>query len=229
MNPIDAAQRQLTALEALELRLLPEDGLVFDEPLPGPWLTETLRVGLPKDGLQFTVAGEGRVNLTVTPLGPVDDRPPVQIRGRIEARVETDCVRCLERVSPPVDAEIDLTLLAGPARPAGDDKAKSKAPRARLNEGDSKLEDWSGDAFPEPDALGEAQYEGDRIDLPNLIREGLLLALATDPTCEDEAGCDARTAALINAANRPVRAAEAEVDPRWAALKTLQVADDDPS
>ena len=231
MTLVDAASRQLSLLEALELRLLPDDGVLFEEAVPVAWLAETLRLGLPKNGLRFEVTDPGRARLEVQPLGPVDERPPIRVRGRLEAVVRTDCVRCLEQVHPALDADIDLTLLPGPAE-AADAPRAGRAKRAKIDE-DDRLEDWSGDAFPDPDALGEAQYRGERLDLPQLLAEALLMALTTDPTCEDAgldlAGCDQRTAALIEAANRPVRDAEADVDPRWAALKNLKLDDEDPS
>ena len=227
MDPVNAADRQLSLLETLELRLLPEQGLAFDEPIPVAWLRETLRLGLPKNGLQFEVTAPGQARLEVQPLGPIDERPPIRVRGRLDAVVQTDCVRCLERVQPAVDADIDLTLL--PA--AADAEAPERPGRSKRvkSEQDDRLEDWSQEAFPDPEALGEASYQGDRLDLPQMLAEALLMALTTDPACEDADGCDQRTAALIDAANQPVREAEAEVDPRWAALKNLSVEDDDPS
>ncbi len=221
MTLVNARQRQLSALEPLALRHLPEDGLAYDEPLTAPWMTETVAEGNAAHGLQFQVVNPGRVTLEVVPLGPVDQRPPVRIRGRIvEAAVQTDCVRCLKPVQPPLEVEIDLTLLPGPAEaPAADAKGKG---RRKLNEADDRVEDWSGETFPHPDALADAQYRGDQIELPDIIREGVLLGLSSHPICDDESGCDQRTATLIDEANEAVRAAQADVDPRWAALMKLK-------
>ena len=227
MPPVKAAERQLSALEPLELRHLPQEGLVFDEALPAPWIQDALKGG--SRGLTFGVDAPGRIVLEVMPLGEVEQHPPVRLRGRVEARLSTDCVRCLETVTPPIDAEIELTLLPGPAEPRDAAKGAGKGKSTRVEEGDGKLEDWSADAFPDPDALADASYRGERVDLPEFIREGLLLGLTTHPICEDEPGCDQRTEALLERANGPVRAAEADVDPRWAALKNLRLEDEDPS
>ncbi|MEL7367462.1 MAG: DUF177 domain-containing protein [Pseudomonadota bacterium] len=223
MGPVNARDRQLSALEPLELRLLPEEGLAFDEALPKAWVEEALKGGT--RGLSFAPRQDGRITLEVTPLGSVEQQPPVRLRGRITATLSTDCVRCLESVSPVIEAELDLTLLAGPPEEAQPAKTKT----TKIDGDNQKVEDWSAEDFPNPEDLADAVYRGDKVDLPEFIREGLLLGLTTHPVCEDEAGCDERTAALIDAANQPVKAAEADVDPRWAALKELDLDKGDPS
>lgn len=228
--PVNALDRQLTALEPLELRHLPADGLAFDEPLPTAWLTRTLDAVGRAGGLQFAAPGDGRVTLEVTPLGPVDQRPPIRVRGRISATAETDCVRCLETVRPEVSADVDLTLLPAAAPASSADDAKTpKGKSAKIKPEDDRVEDWSDEAFPNPDELADASYAGERVDLPALIGEAFLLALPSDPVCEDEAACDTRTAALIEHANQPAREAADALDPRWAALRNLKVEDDDPA
>ena len=71
------------------------------------------------------------------------------------------------------------------------------------------------------DDLGQGAYTPEGIDIPDFLREALLLAVTTHPTCLETAACDVRTQALLDSANRPFQEAEAAPDPRWAALKAL--------
>ncbi|MEM7678904.1 MAG: DUF177 domain-containing protein, partial [Myxococcota bacterium] len=153
----------------------------------------------------------------------IDQQPPVRLRGRVNATVRTECVRCLLSVEPVIEAEVDLTLLPGEP-----DEPVAKAKTTKLDGDNRKVEDWSTEDFPNPEDLADAVYRGDKIDLPEFVREGLLLGLTTHPVCEDEAGCDERTAALIDAANQPNIESESDIDPRWAALKNLDLDPKDP-
>jgi uncharacterized metal-binding protein YceD (DUF177 family) len=182
-----AADRNLTLLEPLELRDLTEEGLHFDEVLPLEWLAAAVEGG---PGLQFAAVEAGRADLEVQPLGPVDQRPPVRIRGHLGAPVRTDCVRCLESLTVPLEVEIDQTLFASEGAPEE-----------------------------------EAVYEGEAIDLPEVLRESLALELPMNPTCADTRACDTRTQKLLDDVNRPAREAMGDkpaVDPRWAALAALR-------
>jgi uncharacterized metal-binding protein YceD (DUF177 family) len=227
--PIDARIRNLTATEVLELRLIPDEGLVFDEALPGVWLDEEVLADEAEAVLEYRAAGPATLHLTVEPVGPVGSRPPISLRGEVRARLLAACVRCLsdveaETVAPiettllPVDAAKAQQLLAGqapaPAAPAG---RGAKARKRR----DGELDDWSDLEMPSLEQLEEGSYDQRGVDLPGIVREAILLALEMNPTCADEAACDARTAALIDEANRPFAEAEAAGDPRWAALRDL--------
>jgi uncharacterized metal-binding protein YceD (DUF177 family) len=195
-SPRPGSARGLSALDDLRLQDIPEEGLRFDQPLPRAWLTERLASS---HGLRWAPRSEGRVDVEVSALGPVDRSPPVRIRGRASAAVETDCVRCLEAVHQDVRAQVDLTLF-------------------------SSTEVGNPEASPE--SADEGRYEGRTIPLPEVLREHLLLELDMNPVCSDVDGCDARTRALIEEANRPAREADAEdegaIDPRWAALARLK-------
>jgi uncharacterized metal-binding protein YceD (DUF177 family) len=76
-----------------------------------------------------------------------------------------------------------------------------------------------GEADPAAmDEMDEGVYSSEGVDLPNVLREAILLELSMNPTCADEPACDERTQKLIddvNAKNRPA------VDPRWAVLQEL--------
>jgi uncharacterized metal-binding protein YceD (DUF177 family) len=219
MGPIDASSRKLSALEALELRHLPQEGLQFNEPLPIEWL----RTGLGETmdtGEAIEILNPGSISLKVQPLGEVQDRPPVLLVGRLEAAVRTPCVRCLYNVDLDLSDNIEQTLFpkAVASKKASKDKKKGKG---RPDKSDSRLEDWSGDDMPELTALDEAGYDGDILKIHEILEESLVLSMDLHPTCADEPLCDSRTRALLDGVNGPAEEAETGPDPRWAALQNL--------
>ena len=219
MEPVDAAARQLSVLEPLELRHLPQEGLAFDEALPAAWLAGVLGP-TSVTGEVLQIMGPGRAQLTVTPLGPGGSRPPILVRGELRAAARTPCVRRLADVDLTLADSMETTLFAATPAPEEVHAPRGKgAGRGRPEP--QPLEDWSGEALPELEALAEGTYAHERVDLPSLLEEALLLALDMNPTGPDEPGCDARTQALLEEANRPARAVEAQPDPRWASLHEL--------
>lgn len=221
MGPIDAKERQLAVLERLELHLLPEEGLKFDEPLPIQWLEREVLKHDPT-GLSLKVSKPGHVTLTVTPVGALETRPPILLQGNVRATIDTACVRCLEALDMPVDTEIEATLMfqLPPKDAAPDPAAKKRGKKARLKE-EAALEEWN-EEFDDPSALDDGAYDASGIDLAGVVREAVLLGLDMNPVCEDEPACDERTEALLAEANRPFREAEEAGDPRWAALAALR-------
>jgi uncharacterized protein len=120
----------------------------------------------------------------------------VRLRGTITARAEVDCDRCLKAVSVPVETEFDVTYV-----PEADYR-ESEA--AELQEEDLSL----------------SVFDGETIDVDELVREQLLLALPTRALCTEECkglcptcGAD-RNSAACDCETK-------EVDPRWAGLKAM--------
>jgi uncharacterized protein len=187
----------LTVIEPLDLRMLPDEGLAFDEALPSAWLEE--RLSDPGIG-GVRVPTPGHVSLRVDPLGAVAHRPPIRVHGHVRAELDMTCVRCLSPLEHRLDGDLDVTLF-----PEG-------APRAARG----ATED---DELSEAE-LDEGTYGGESIDLPAILRESMLLELPMNPACEDEAACTVRTEAMIAEANR---GSSAVVDDRWAALRHLRV------
>ncbi len=189
----DARSRGLTLTERLELHHLPDDGLLFEETLDPAWVDGQL--GLDSGPTPFVCQEGPTARMEVQPMGAMATQPPILIRGRATARFRSTCVRCLAEVLLPVAVQFEQMLF-------------SERTVAR-----------DADGTPVFAELDEGVYADDGVDLPNVLREGLLLEIAMNPTCEDETGCDARTRALIddvNAKNRPAG------DPRWAPLAALK-------
>jgi uncharacterized metal-binding protein YceD (DUF177 family) len=188
---LDAKVRGLSLTEILALHHLPDDGLVFEEPLDPTWVDAKLGIDQGLTGFHCEPGASAR--LEVQPMGPMATRPPILVRGKASADLRSTCVRCLAEVVLNVSVRIEQLLF--PEAPATEEKGEENY-----------------------EALDEGVYSHEGVDLPNVLREAILLELAMNPTCEDQPSCDARTEKLIedvNAKNRPA------IDPRWAPLKDL--------
>jgi uncharacterized protein len=125
-------------------------------------------------------------------------REQVRLRGIIDASVEVRCDRCVAPVVIPVNAEFDATYV--PAEVLTTD-----AEATELQEDD----------------LTFATYEGDVLELEELAREQLLLALPARHLCrEDCKGLCPTCGEDLNA--EACHCEQREIDPRWAALAALK-------
>lgn len=122
----------------------------------------------------------------------------VRLQGTINASVEVACDRCLAPVVVPVNADFDVAYV-----PA---EVEEDAPEATELQADD---------------LNFAIYEGDELDLDELAREQLLLALPARQLCrEDCKGLCPTCGADLN--TQECRCERQEIDPRWAALAKLK-------
>jgi uncharacterized protein len=96
----------------------------------------------------------------------VVDGATVHVRGRLDGAVEIDCGRCLERYPLTLGQELDLFYLPGAA----------SQPEAQ--EEDVELSDRD---------VVVGFYEGDRLDLGEVLREQIILGLPLKPLCRE--GC----------------------------------------
>lgn len=147
------------------------------------------------------VLGEEHARLTEPPevTGRVSrSGHEVRLRGRIRARAQVDCDRCLKSVETPVEAEFDVGYV-----PEEDYRASEAA---ELQEEDLSL----------------SVFDGATIDVDELVREQLLLALPSRALCTEECKglCPTCGADLNSDASCGCEAKE--VDPRWAGLKALR-------
>lgn len=118
----------------------------------------------------------------------------VRLAGHLDATVGFECGRCLTPLSAIVEQSFDLLYL--PPLGAGDEH---------------ELHD---------DDLSIAFYQGDRIDIDDLVREQVELALPMTRLCSEACrGLCAQCGANLNQGDCACTA-EA-TDPRWAALKDL--------
>lgn len=124
------------------------------------------------------------------------DLSGLEVRGTVESAWEGECRRCLELVTSPITLDIDVVFLAE-ERVASQD-----------------------DSVDEADAYS---FTGDAIDLGEVVREELMLALPLSPLCrEDCEGVDPmRFSTDETPGGEGTEEAEPPIDPRWAALSEL--------
>ena len=128
-------------------------------------------------------------------------REQIRLQGMINASVEVACDRCAAPVIVPLNTNFDVTYLPVEALTVD-------AEATELQEDD----------------LNFAAYEGDSIDIDELAREQILLALPARQLCrEDCQGLCPACGADLN--TRTCQCEQQEVDPRWAALAALKKGD----
>ena len=118
------------------------------------------------------------------------------MKGKVELGLAYTCCRCLAKNERLLQAELDLTFL----------------PLARYRSestGNKEVE------LTEED-LDISFYEGDEIDLKDVIREAILLEVEAYPSCPD--ACPEAERFVSTAEDNE----EEFIDPRWAPLKALQ-------
>lgn len=163
---------------------------------------EAFAHGYAKDELSLDeetarLAGEVSVEGRATRKGD-----EVRLRGRLTAEVEVYCDRCAAAIVAPLKVEFDTSFL-----PAEVEKAAVE------------------NVELQPDDLDRSVYEDGAVDLDDLVREQILLALPTRSLCrEDCKGLCAACGANLNAG--ACDCASQEVDPRWAALADLKKGQD---
>ena len=150
-------------------------------------------IGLPEELHQ--VGGlhvSGSAELLKNTLGEI------RVRGHAEVEIEAACDRCLEPAKVPVDSEFDLFY-----RPL--EKVDTHG-EIHLEEGEIEL----------------SFYEGDSLELREVLREFVLLSMPMRMVCSEEC----RGLCPICGENRNQKPCDCKVaahDERLAALKTLEL------
>jgi len=121
----------------------------------------------------------------------------VVVNGHIDTRAQVDCDRCLQPVELPVSADFKLEYITG------SDYESSRV--AELTEAEMSV----------------AVFDGEAIDVDEIVKEQILLAVPTRMLCREdckgicpECGMDKNTGEC--------QCVTDDVDPRWAALKNLK-------
>jgi uncharacterized protein len=122
----------------------------------------------------------------------------VRLRGEIKTEVELLCDRCAAPERAPLAVEFDTSFIPQEVEAV-------KAENVELQAEDLLL----------------SAYEGDAVDLDELVREQILLALPSRHLCrEDCKGLCQKCGADLNAGHCSCE--QGEADPRWAALADLK-------
>jgi uncharacterized protein len=143
------------------------------------------------------IESSGRADLVEEHHGKHKIIQDIRIQGRLDARLELSCARCLEPVMQDVNREFDLLY-----RPQGADAGR--------------------DEMSVTDAEAEiSYYEGEGILLDDVVREQVLLAAPLKVTCrEDCKGLCPHCGTNLN--QEQCSCATAQEEPRWAALKEIR-------
>ena len=131
------------------------------------------------------------------------DREKVRIVGRLTTALEVPCSRCLEPYRIAVDTPIDLLYLPAAAQASG-------APD------DRQVSDQDANV---------SFYEGETIDLAQLMREQFYLALPMKPLCREDCQGLCPDCGIPMATAEPGHRHE-KIDPRWAKLASVLETDD---
>ena len=119
--------------------------------ISGEWLRAQLA-----DLEGIDASGEvGRFSLTTTIRGQ-----EVLLSGEVRATLLVDCVRCLETFEFPIEGDLAVLMVPGPAPVAGEDEEDGED-------------------------LGVEHYQGEEIELDELIRDTIVLEVPISPSCGD--------------------------------------------
>ena len=120
----------------------------------------------------------------------------VFVNGHVDTRAQVECDRCLKPIELPVNADFELEYITG-------SEYESSAV-AELTEAEMSV----------------AVFDGDALDVDEIVKEQILLAVPTRMLCREDCkgicpqcGVD-RNKGECNCETK-------EIDPRWAALKDL--------
>jgi uncharacterized protein len=120
----------------------------------------------------------------------------VFVNGHVETRAQVECDRCLQLIQTPVNTDFALEYIPGSEYESGG--------AAELTEAEMSV----------------SVFDGEAIDVDEIVKEQILLAVPTRMLCREdckgicpECGAD-RNKGDCNCATN-------DIDPRWAALKDL--------
>ncbi|MBD0373934.1 MAG: DUF177 domain-containing protein [Pyrinomonadaceae bacterium] len=122
----------------------------------------------------------------------------VRIRGQIKGKVEVLCHRCLKPIPMPVEIETDVAFI----------------PADQYGEGESAAELTE-------DEMEFSVFEGDELDIEDLVREQVLLSIPGRLLCSEHCrGLCPHCGTDLNSAECGCE--QQETDPRWSGLSALK-------
>jgi len=140
---------------------------------------------------------DGRAELIVEHRGHQQNVEDIRLVGNVKARLEFSCARCLDPVGHDIDRSFDLIY-----RPLGVDR---RADEVSISEAETEI----------------GYYSGEGIQLEDVLREQILLALPLRVVCSE--ACRGICAGCGKNLNVESCACEQQPpDPRWAALADIK-------
>ena len=121
----------------------------------------------------------------------------VRVSGKIDARVEVECDRCLKALEVPVSAKFALEYITG--------QQYESTHVAELS----------------TEEMAVSVFDGETIDVDEIVREQILLAVPDRALCNDDCkGICSNCGTDLNSGN--CNCESSEIDPRWEALKKFK-------
>ena len=121
----------------------------------------------------------------------------VFVNGHVETRAQVECDRCLKPIDLPVSADFALEYITG-----------------------AEYESSSGAAELTEAEMSVSVFDGEAIDVDEVVKEQILLAVPTRMLCrEDCKGICPECGTDLNSGE--CNCVKDDIDPRWAALKNL--------
>jgi uncharacterized protein len=140
---------------------------------------------------------KGRAELVVEHRGHRQDVEDIRVVGRLEAKLEAPCARCLETVTHTVDWDFDLLY-----RPQGVDR---RGDEVAISEAETEI----------------GYYQGDGVLLEDVLREQVLLAAPVKTVCRED--CKGLCPHCGRNLNEEQCDCESHIsDPRWDALNEIK-------
>ena len=124
----------------------------------------------------------------------------VKVEGELQARVQVECDRCLQPVEVPVKTDFKLDYVTP------DQYRESH--HAELSE----------------EELEVAVFDGDVVDVDEVVREQLLLAVPSQVLCSEDCKGLCSTCG-VNRNLADCNCEDKQIDPRWAELKKISGAE----
>ena len=180
----------------------------FDVELP----PGTIEFQDPKLKQAAPLHASGQAELVLGSLGEI------RVKGQVQVRLQADCDRCLEPAEFPVDSGFELYYRpVDEARLANNATRRGRQPEQAITARAVRVEEKALDA-------GEAEmgfYEGDGVELNDVLREFVLLALPMQKLCDEN--CKGICPVCGQNRNQKDCGCQSNAgDDRWAALKEIR-------
>ena len=146
----------------------------------------------------------------------------VILEARVSSVMEVTCGRCLEPFTMPMYVDVTTRFVPPADFAKVTAETAARAGKRAVEDDEETPEGAEGD-----DVLGLAEYRDDKIDLGEVVREQLYLALPMKPLCRED--CKGLCPVCGVNRNRETCTCQQEwVDPRMAALKKWKTRNESP-